>query len=145
MNEMDTQAGRGCLLWSDDLTDKQLAMVMACKGDGTQLGDSVGYELRGSAFTVARALERKGLGVVDGVGGSLPPLFWLNEDGVRIAHEFDKDPDDDGFDEREIGCVNCDGGWRHGCCDDLCRGSNDPEWCDFARKCPTCNPHGEVL
>lgn len=91
---MAEETSRGCLLWSDDLTDKQLAMVMACKGDGTQLGESVGYELCGADFTVARALERKGLGTIDGIDGSLPPLFWLNEEGVRIAHEFDDDPDD---------------------------------------------------
>ena len=45
----------------------------------------------------------------------------------------------------DIGCVNCDGGWRHGCCDDLCRGSNEPEWCENAIFCRTCNPHGHVL
>jgi len=84
----------GCLLWSDDLTDAQLKMVMACKGDGTQLGESVGYELRGPEFTVARALERKGLGEIEGIGGSLPPMFWLNQEGVRIAHEFDDETDD---------------------------------------------------
>lgn len=55
------------------------------------------------------------------------------------------DDDFDGYDESEgIGCVNCDGGWRHGCCDDLCRGCNEPEWCDLARPCPHCNPHGEI-
>ncbi|MDR7257752.1 hypothetical protein J2X47_001932 [Sphingomonas sp. BE270] len=48
-------------------------------------------------------------------------------------------------DQTEIGCVNCDSGWHHGCCDDLCRGSNDPEWCDSAVACRHCNPYGEVL
>ena len=57
----------------------------------------------------------------------------------------DQDAEYDGYDEGEIGCVNCDGGWNHGCCDDLCRGSNEPEWCEFARACRHCNPHGEVL
>ncbi len=85
----------GSLLWSDDLTDAQMRMVMDCKGDGTQLGDSVGYELHGKDFTTARALVRKGLGTIDGEGGSLPPLFWLNEDGVRIAYEFDDEPSED--------------------------------------------------
>lgn len=56
--------------------------------------------------------------------------------------------DDDAYfdyDDREIGCVNCDGGWRHGCCDDMCIGSNEPEWCEDARPCRTCNPYGEIL
>lgn len=44
-----------------------------------------------------------------------------------------------------IGCADCDSGWRHGCCDDLCYGSNEPEWCDNAIACRHCNPHGEVL
>jgi hypothetical protein len=95
-----------CDLWSDDLSEAQLKMVAACKGDGAQLGDSVGYELHGADFSVARALERKGLGYIAGMGGPLPPLFWLNEEGVRIAHEFDPEPEDcdicGGF-----GCANC--------------------------------------
>jgi hypothetical protein len=58
-------------------------------------------------------------------------------------------PDDgddfDDYDEREIGCVDCDSGWRHGCCDDLCYGSVEPQDCDMARACPHCNPRGEYL
>lgn len=54
--------------------------------------------------------------------------------------------DDHYYDDFEgPGCVNCDGGWRHGCIDDLCRGYNEPEWCEDAIPCPTCNPHGELL
>jgi len=54
-----------------------------------------------------------------------------------VCFDYDESPG--------IGCVDCDSGWRHGCCDDLCYGSNEPEWCDNAIPCRHCNPHGEVL
>ncbi len=55
------------------------------------------------------------------------------------------DPDDNDFyeDEDGIGCSNCDGGWVHACCDDLCRGSADAADCLSARARQTCNPHGD--
>lgn len=63
-----------------------------------------------------------------------------------VSPEFEPYAEDDyDFDPGDIGCANCDGGWRHGCCDDLCRGSNEADRCDYARPCRTCNPHGEVL
>jgi hypothetical protein len=42
----------------------------------------------------------------------------------------------------EIGCCNCDGGWKHGCCDDLCYACNEPQWCENAISCRHCNPDG---
>lgn len=50
---------------------------------------------------------------------------------------------DDGPDT--IGCWNCEGGWKHGCMDDLCRGSLDACDCDDGYACRLCNPTGEVL
>ena len=55
---------------------------------------------------------------------------------------------DDFFDDGPsgIGCGYCNmEGWRHGCCDDLCRGCNEPECCDSAIPCRHCNPDGESL
>lgn len=55
------------------------------------------------------------------------------------------EPDDDWEGEYEgsaLGCYECQGGWRHGCMDDLCRGSNEPEDCDAAYPCRNCNPEG---
>lgn len=44
-----------------------------------------------------------------------------------------------------IGCVHCAyDGWHHGCCDDLCRGSNEAQDCDSAHPCKHCNPDGEL-
>jgi hypothetical protein len=67
-----------------------------------------------------------------------------DEKQIAIA-TADMEREDDDYDDAEIGCVNCDAGWRHGCCDDLCRGSNESQDCDYPRRCLTCNPHGEVL
>lgn len=64
---------------------------------------------------------------------------------MKHAHTPEAADDLDFEEVGEIGCVNCDGGWRHGCCDDLCIGSNETDRCDYARKCLTCNPNGEVL
>jgi len=63
-----------------------------------------------------------------------------------MGEALQQDDDDFGYDEDPgIGCYNCGGGgWRHGCIDDLCRGSNEPEECEFARPCPCCNPDGDV-
>lgn len=59
-------------------------------------------------------------------------------------------PDDDDFyddddDDMEggVGCANCERGWVHGCCDDLCRG-RDAIDCHSAIACRTCNPDGDV-
>lgn len=54
------------------------------------------------------------------------------------------DDDFDGDDGEGIGCYNCDGGWKHGCMDDLCRGSTDATECEDAYPCRICNPQGEV-
>ncbi len=50
---------------------------------------------------------------------------------------------DDGL--PDFGCIHCQfDGWHHGCCDDMCIGSNEPEWCENAYPCRHCNPHGEI-
>lgn len=76
-------------LWGDDLTDAQLRMLVETR-------DDTGFELRGGDWHPARALVKKGLGTIDGEGGSLPALFWPNEEGLRIAHEFDEDEEHEG-------------------------------------------------
>ena len=57
-----------------------------------------------------------------------------------------QDLDDFDYDESDaIGCYNCEGGWRHTCCDDLCRNCNEAYDCDDGgRPCKLCNPRGEV-
>jgi hypothetical protein len=43
-------------------------------------------------------------------------------------------------------CPNCDGeGIRHNCCDDMCRGGNDPGECiSGGSTCHACGGHGSV-
>lgn len=54
------------------------------------------------------------------------------------------DPDDDFYEEDEgIGCSNCDGGWVHACCDDLCRNTVSAQDCDSSLPCRSCNPDGD--
>lgn len=53
--------------------------------------------------------------------------------------------EDDDEGPEGIGCYDCEDGWKHGCCDDLCRGCNDALDCDFARPCRLCNPRGEMV
>ena len=48
-----------------------------------------------------------------------------------------------GYGGEGIGCGNCDGGWNHGCCDDMCYACNEPEWCENAVPCRCCNPLGD--
>lgn len=56
-----------------------------------------------------------------------------------------EEPEDDYDDEPGIGCYECEGGWKHTCCDDLCRACNEAVDCeDGGRPCRVCNPHGEL-
>lgn len=53
--------------------------------------------------------------------------------------------DEDTYDESDdIGCYECNSGWKHGCMDDLCRGGNDASECHDAIACRACNPTGEA-
>lgn len=82
------------VFWTEDLTDKQLAMLME-SGD-----QQYGVELRGGAWKTANSLVTKGLGTIEGGrpnGSELPGLYFNNEDGVRVVNEFADD------------CDGCDG------------------------------------
>lgn len=88
-------------IWSEDLTDAQLKMLID-SGD-----NKYGVELRGASWATARSLQAKGLGSICGdPGGDLPGLFFANDEGVRILHEFDEDEwdvDPDNLPERRYG------------------------------------------
>ncbi|MGK2908771.1 MAG: hypothetical protein ACSLE1_03080 [Sphingobium sp.] len=81
-------------IWSNDLTDKQLSMVME-SGDG-----AYGVELRGGAWRTASSLVAKGLGHIEGGtpnGSDYPGLYFNNAEGVRVLNEFADEPDDSAF------------------------------------------------
>lgn len=70
-----------------------------------------------------------------------PILACKHCDTVKPYPEDDGDSDWDL--DADAGCAHCDGsGWRHGCPDDLCRGSNEPEDCDMRMACRHCNADG---
>lgn len=83
-------------LWSEDLSDAQLRMVME-SGEGNLWSSGFGVELRGAgAWSVARSLVSKELGTIEGGapnGSNLPGFYFNNSEGVRITHEFDEDED----------------------------------------------------
>ena len=56
-------------------------------------------------------------------------------------------PDRDPYDNEPdgIGCVHCDQGWEHGCCDDMCYGSTEAQDCPDTRPCKHCNPDGDMI
>jgi hypothetical protein len=86
-------------LWTEDLTDKQLAMVIE-SGENPRCTGGFGVELRGyGQWATARSLVKHGLGDIEGGrpnGSDLPGLYFNNEEAVRIIHEFDElDEDED--------------------------------------------------
>lgn len=77
-------------IWTEDLTDKQLKMLIASGED--QFGSGYGVELHGGNWKTATSLERLGLGWIEGGqqrGSDLPGLFFNNAEGVRILQEFE--------------------------------------------------------
>ncbi len=54
------------------------------------------------------------------------------------------DEDHDPEPGQRIGCWRCYLGWRHGCCDDICRANEAAEDCSNAIAC-VCNPHRETV
>lgn len=79
------------MIWSEDLTNAQLRMVMESGDDDVVSG--YGVELRGAGWATARALVGKKLGWIEGGapnGSELPGLYFNNREGVLITHEFDE-------------------------------------------------------
>lgn len=87
--------GDGHDIWTEDLTDKQLAMIRESGEEafGMVGNGGAGVELRGAGdWRVARSLVAMGLGAIEGGapnGSELLGLFFNNEEAVRILHEFD--------------------------------------------------------
>jgi hypothetical protein len=100
------------MIWSEQLTDAQLRMVVASGDDDGSSG--YGVPLRGAAWATARALVAKGIGWIEGGrpnGSDLEGLYFNNGEGVEIVHEFDEACGECGkVDEvNDLGlCVACD-------------------------------------
>jgi hypothetical protein len=81
-----------------------------------------------------------------GLRGFAPEPAAQSQPEALVPSRDDVSDDYDGY-GGDIGCVHCSfDGWHHTCCDDLCRGCNEPEWCESGgRPCQHCNPYGEGL
>jgi len=64
---------------------------------------------------------------------------------MMVSPEFDPYIEEADRDLAGIGCWNCDMGWRHGCCSDMCMNCTEAAWCDYARPCPLCNSSGDLI
>lgn len=65
------------------LTKPQRAMLLANEPDDRTGDEGCGVELRtGADYAIAHALQRRGLGHVNGPGGSLPGMYWSNPAGL---------------------------------------------------------------
>jgi hypothetical protein len=76
------------------LTVRQRAMVLESEPSDLDRDTGAGVELKtGADYAVARSLERKGLGDVEGPGGPLCGLYFNNEDGLALRRELRGEPD----------------------------------------------------
>lgn len=67
------------------LSDAQKRMVLASGPDDRDGHEGCGVELTsGADYAIAKALEHKGLGHRQGPGGSLPGMYWNNENGLEL-------------------------------------------------------------
>lgn len=64
-------------------TARQRQMIVDSEPDDITGEEGCGVELRsGADYAVAKALERRGLGFVEGPGGPLPGQYWNNAEGL---------------------------------------------------------------
>ncbi len=83
------------------LTEAQKKMLIASEPDDRTGEEGCGIELRtGADHTVARSLERRGLGEYKGAD-SLPGMYWSNEEGLSERRTLlglpEEDEDEDGL------------------------------------------------
>lgn len=90
----------GKLLWTDDLTDAQVKLIID-SGEQPNGTGGYGFELRGSGeWATARSLAKNGFGIIEGGqpnGSNLPGLYFNGPEALRVLHEFDylDDAEDD--------------------------------------------------
>lgn len=84
------------------LTARQQAMVLGSEPSDLDPDTGAGVELTtGADYAVARSLERKGLGDVEGPGGPLSGLYFNNEDGLALRRELRGEPDPSDLDDND--------------------------------------------
>ncbi len=68
------------------LTERQMAMLKASGPDDRTGEEGVGVELcTGADYAVAKSLEKRGLGHVEGPGGPASGMYWNNGSGLEVG------------------------------------------------------------
>ncbi|WP_416464022.1 hypothetical protein [Sphingomonas sp. VDB2] len=68
-----------------NLTEPQRRMLLDSEPDDITGMEGIGVELRtGADYAVAKALERRKLGLRTGPGGFLPGMYWNNALGLSV-------------------------------------------------------------
>ncbi|MET4683720.1 hypothetical protein [Brevundimonas faecalis] len=71
------------------LTDRQRTMIAASEPSDRDRTVGAGVELQsGADYAVARSLERRELGDVEGPGGSFSGLYFNNAEGLAVRNEI---------------------------------------------------------
>lgn len=104
-----------------DLTEAQRKMLLASEPSDRDPDEGAGVELwRGADYAVAKALEARGLGDVEGPGQAkgTPGLYFNNVDGLSLRRDLLGLPDPDGCCEACGACpgfigAECDGDCEH--------------------------------
>ena len=74
------------------LTEPQKRLLIESTPDDRTGQEGCGVEIQGSTIRAAQALERHGFGHVEGVGGSLPAMYWSNAEGLAERCRYADDP-----------------------------------------------------
>lgn len=72
-----------------ELTEKQRAMICESDPDDVTGEEGCGVELKnGADYAIARSLERRGYGHVQGPGGPLYGMYWNNSTGLIARQDI---------------------------------------------------------
>lgn len=72
-----------------DFTIKQREMLCASAPDDVTGEEGCGVELTsGANYAVAKSLERRGYGNLQGPGGPLPGMYWNNATGLIARQDI---------------------------------------------------------
>ena len=72
-----------------DFTDKQREMICASDPDDVSGEEGCGVEIfTGAHYAIAKSLERRGYGNVQGPGGPLPGMYWNNSTGLIARQDI---------------------------------------------------------
>lgn len=72
-----------------EFTKSQRDMLCASDPDDVTGEEGCGVELtNGAAYAVAKSLERRGYGHVQGPGGPLPGMYWNNATGLIARQDI---------------------------------------------------------